>query len=106
MSRSCRLLVLLCGLLSVLAGAPSGAGVDDQEVDMTLVEDGGFTNSVGMKLVRVGRGRFLMGAVKGERGAEQQEYPQHEVELTRDFYLGETEVTQKQYKALMGVNPS
>jgi formylglycine-generating enzyme required for sulfatase activity len=109
-SRSIWLRVVLpCGLLAVLAGLPSAAAdVDDSEVDLTLVEGGGggFSNGVGMKFVRVGRGTFLMGAAKGERGAEPQESPQHEVEISRDFYLGVTEVTQKQYQTVMGANPS
>jgi formylglycine-generating enzyme required for sulfatase activity len=34
------------------------------------------------------------------------EVPKHEVQLTRGFYLGKYEVTQAQYQAVMGSNPS
>ena len=67
--------------------------------------DNGITNSMGMKLVPIAKGKLQMGSlVRGEgyRYAEQQ----HEVTLTRDYYLGAYEVTQTQYLKLMGNNPS
>jgi formylglycine-generating enzyme required for sulfatase activity len=51
-------------------------------------------------------GRFLMGSPAGEEGRFGLEGPQHEVELTRGFWLGETPVTQAQWEAVMGTNPS
>jgi formylglycine-generating enzyme required for sulfatase activity len=98
------LVVASVGLCWPLAAADVDSGSD---VDVTL-SDGGkdFTNSIGMKLVRIPKGKFMMGAPQNEAGAGTHEQPQHEVELTKDFYLGISEVTQKQYKAVMGVNPS
>ncbi len=64
----------------------------------------GITNSMGMKLVPIARGKFQMGSLFREEGyrlAEQR----HEVTLTRDYYLGAFEVTQAQYSKLMGNNP-
>jgi formylglycine-generating enzyme required for sulfatase activity len=48
-------------------------------------------------------GKFMMGLSEAEAvfGAEQ-----HEVELTRGFWLGETQVTQLVWQAVMGSNPS
>jgi formylglycine-generating enzyme required for sulfatase activity len=54
-----------------------------------------FTNSVGMKFVRIAPGSFKMGAVEG-----------HEVTLSKGFYLQMTEVTQAQWQAVMRANPS
>jgi serine/threonine protein kinase len=51
-------------------------------------------------------GRFLMGAGAEDTEAFEREKPQHEVTLTRGFWMGETPVTQRQYQAIMGVNPS
>jgi formylglycine-generating enzyme required for sulfatase activity len=67
-----------------------------------------LTNSVGMKLVLVPRGKFLMGSPKDEKERDNEDEQQHEVEITKDFYLGVTEVTQGQWKAVMGKdkNPS
>ncbi len=54
-------------------------------------------NSVGMKLVYIPPGKFLMGSPESEPGREAQEV-QHEVELTKGFYLGTHEVTVGQFK--------
>jgi len=65
-----------------------------------------LTNSIGMKLVRVPAGKFLMGAPRDEKGSEDDERPQHEVEITSPFYIGVYEVTQQEYEKVMGANPS
>jgi formylglycine-generating enzyme required for sulfatase activity len=65
-----------------------------------------FTNSVGMKLVRIPAGKFLMGSPNDEAGRSPNEGPRHEVEITKPFYLGVYEVTQAQYRKVMGKNPS
>jgi formylglycine-generating enzyme required for sulfatase activity len=64
-----------------------------------------FTNSIGMKLVRIPKGTFTMGAPAGEKDRMNRETP-HQVTLTKDFYLGVTEVTQAQYEKVMRRNPS
>ena len=47
-----------------------------------------------------------MGSPKNEVGRWDNEGPQHEVTLTRGYWLGETPVTQSQWEAVMGENPS
>jgi formylglycine-generating enzyme required for sulfatase activity/tRNA A-37 threonylcarbamoyl transferase component Bud32 len=64
----------------------------------------GFTSAVGIKLVRIPGGKFLMGSPREEQGRRADE-EQHEVEVS-EFYLGAYEVTQKQFRAVMGYNPS
>jgi formylglycine-generating enzyme required for sulfatase activity len=64
-----------------------------------------FTNSVKMKFAPIPAGRFTMGSPRGEKGRNPDEAP-HEVEITRPFHLGVYEVTQEQYRAVMGANPS
>lgn len=64
-----------------------------------------ITNSIGMKLVLIPKGSFMMGAPAGEEGAGDDE-EQHEVVISNDFYLGQTEVTQGQFERVMGTNPS
>jgi formylglycine-generating enzyme required for sulfatase activity len=62
-------------------------------------------NSLGMTLVRIEPGVFLMGAPATEAGRQNQE-TQHEVAITKPFYLGKFEVTQGEFERLMGINPS
>ncbi len=50
-------------------------------------------------------GKFLMGSPDDEQGRGSGE-PQHEVTLTRGFWMLETEVTQQMYEGIMGSNPS
>jgi len=51
-------------------------------------------------------GRFLMGSPASEYGRFDDEGPQHEVELTLGFWMGEAPVTQRQWEAVAGSNPS
>ena len=65
-----------------------------------------YTNEVGMEFVLMPAGELLMGSPRGEPGREANERPQHEVRITKAFYIGAHEVTQEQYAAVMGRNPS
>ena len=64
-----------------------------------------FTNSIEMKFVFIPPGTFMMGSPPNERGRDNDER-QHQVTLTKGFYMQSTEVTQGQWKAVMGNNPS
>ena len=50
-------------------------------------------------------GKFMMGSPSSEKGRNADEI-QHEVTLTKGFWMMETQVTQKQWQAIMGNNPS
>jgi formylglycine-generating enzyme required for sulfatase activity len=64
-----------------------------------------ITNSIGMKLVLIPKGTFMMGSPESEEGRQKDE-TQHEVTISKDYYLGVYEVTQAQYEKVMGKNPS
>lgn len=51
-------------------------------------------------------GTFVMGSPETELGRFEDEGPQHEVTLTRGYWLGETPVTQALWTTVMGENPS
>jgi formylglycine-generating enzyme required for sulfatase activity len=101
MSRTQRLSVVVFAaiVLSLVALAfflrrGSAAGPDRLMLDL----GGGVT----MELVRIPAGSFVMGDDKGFDN----EQPPHQVTISRDFYIGKYEVTQAQWTAVMGTNPS
>ena len=61
---------------------------------------------VTMKLVRIPAGTFTMGSPAGEVKRSSDEGPRHRVTLAKPFYMGINEVTQEQYQAVIGTNPS
>jgi len=74
-----------------------------------------YTNSLGMPFVEVPPGHFVMGTLDMGDVAEEltierpmnisDELPPHEVIISRPFWLGQTEVTQGQWFAIMGTRP-
>ena len=62
-------------------------------------------NSLDMKLALISAGKFTMGSPADELHRYADEL-QHQVAITRAFYLGVHEVTQGQYEKIMGTNPS
>ena len=85
--------VLLAGLL-----AASRAGAQNLAPKLSVDLGGG----VKMDFVLIKAGSFQMGSEKGDPG----EKPVHGVTITKPFYMGVYEVTQAQWKAIMGYNPS
>jgi formylglycine-generating enzyme required for sulfatase activity/serine/threonine protein kinase len=63
-------------------------------------------NSIGMTLKLIPAGEFMMGSPDNDKDAGIDEKPQHRVRISKSFYLGVYEVTQPQYNAVMGYNPS
>lgn len=59
--------------------------------------------ATGIEMVLVMPGDFWMGSPESEPGRELDEGPRHRVRLTRPFYLGATEVTQAEWRRVMGV---
>ena len=55
--------------------------------------------------VKIPAGTFVMGSPETEKERSDNE-TQHTVTLTKDFYMSKYEVTQKEYLAVMGINPS
>ena len=60
-----------------------------------MPQDKEFTSSVGMKMVRIEPGTFVMGQ---DKHLDYDERPVHEVEITRPFYVCATEVTNAQFE--------
>ncbi len=86
------------GLRAAMSDPGSGA-----PRELTLDLGDGVT----MEMVHIKSGTFVMGGESKTDGRfECIEVPKHQVQLTSGFYLGRYEVTQAQYKAIMGSNPS
>ncbi|MEK7468824.1 MAG: SUMF1/EgtB/PvdO family nonheme iron enzyme [Planctomycetota bacterium] len=89
------------GDLRVRAASPiRDAGAEAlQDSPVVWLDD---AKTVKMEFRRIKAGKFTMGA---KEGADEKRLP-HSVTLTRDFLMQTTEVTQAQFEALMGSNPS
>ncbi|GHU09506.1 hypothetical protein FACS1894151_07390 [Spirochaetia bacterium] len=62
-------------------------------------------NAQSANMVRINGGRFTMGSPANEADRSSDEGPQHQVTVS-SFYMGKYEVTQREYQAVMGTNPS
>jgi formylglycine-generating enzyme required for sulfatase activity len=76
-----------------------------QELVSTLLPASYKSKSLGLSLVRINVGEFLMGSPEAEPNRQLDE-AQHKVRITRPFYLGKYEVTQDEYERIMPANPS
>ena len=90
-----RLLLMMLILASCLSSTDTVSAQADKEI----------TNSIGMKLVLIPKGKFAMGSAIGNPESDGDER-QHDVTITRDYYIGAFEVTQSQFEEVMGRNPS
>jgi len=80
----------------------------EKKVNVQLIPKHGHNtiiNSLGMSFVLIPAGTFEMGSPENEPDRNNDE-KMHKVILTKPFYMQTTEVTQGQWKALMGNNPS
>ena len=59
-----------------------------------------------IEFVKISAGEFLMGCLPTDKDCVEDEVPRHRVRLTKNFEMGKYEVTQSQWEALMGSNPS
>ena len=81
-----------------------GCGDDDtRKMGQTLTVD--LPGGAKMEMVWIEPGRFLMGSPASESARDYDEKPQHEVRISRGFYLGKYEIIQGQWEAVMGTTP-
>jgi formylglycine-generating enzyme required for sulfatase activity len=59
-----------------------------------------------MQFVKIAPGEFMMGCSVGDIDCNADERPIHRVQITKEFEIGKYEVTQAQWEAVMGSNPS
>ena len=90
---------------AVIGGSDGG----DTGEEGTIKEGENFTTSlsdtVNLDMIWCPPGTFMMGSPTDELGRDGDE-TQHQVTLTKGYWIGKYEVTQGQYEAIMGKNPS
>jgi formylglycine-generating enzyme required for sulfatase activity len=86
-------------ILLICSFASSRGDAQSREILIDL--PGGAT----LEMIWVEPGTFLMGSCDGEIGRDVNEGPQHEVRISRGFYLSKCEITQKQWEAVMDTRP-
>ncbi|RJP24106.1 MAG: formylglycine-generating enzyme family protein, partial [Candidatus Omnitrophota bacterium] len=59
-----------------------------------------------LEMVLIPDGMFTMGSPDNEQERDSDEGPQHQVTITKPFYMGKYEITQAQWQAVMGSNPA
>jgi formylglycine-generating enzyme required for sulfatase activity len=91
--------------IAVVLGLVGALTVMAQEVRPGKAEVIELTKDVKLEMVLIPAVKFKMGSPASEKSRSDREM-QHEVTLTKPFYMGKYEVTQEQWKALMGNNPS
>lgn len=101
--RRVAVIILAAGLVGMLAvtGCGKKAAVDSSQ----FFTGRSFTNGFGMTFTLIPPGTFMMGSSATERGRDNNEL-QHQVTIGAPFYLQTTEVSQDQWKKVMGDTPS
>ena len=74
-------------------------GSENKDFTIPLADD------VDLDMIWIEPGTFIMGSPEDELGRASDEI-QHEVTLTKGYWMGKYEVTQTQYEAVIGKNPS
>jgi len=91
---------------------PSWAKVSQAQIDdaaangVMVVKEIELGPGVRLKMVYISEGVFVMGSPENEAGRSRDEGPQHRVSITKGFYITMYEVTQAEWEAVMGSNPS
>jgi len=91
--------------IAMVLGLVGALTVMAQEVKPGKVDVIDLGKDVKLEMVLVPAGKFKMGSPASEKERSDNE-TQHEVTLTTPFYMGKYEVTQEQWEAVMGNNPS
>ncbi len=76
--------------------------IDESQIIPSFQATNDITNTIGMKLLLILDGGFYRGSMEKNRYDEEPVY----VKIREAFYIGRNEVTQKQWREIMGNNPS
>src|SRR4051812_24454272 len=96
-----RTYALLAAVVILCAGANIARGEDpppSPQPATPLTLD--LARNVKINLVQITAGKFVMGCPKNDKDRLPADFDEHEVTLTKSFYLGVYPVTQEQYAAI------
>ncbi len=93
MRSGCLTAIFLLSFLAIIQSA-------EPKIDVVILG-----KNVTLELVLIPAGKFTMGSSEDEKGRSNNE-TLHDVTLSKSFFLGKYEVTQEQWEAVMGTNPS
>lgn len=113
-----RILTIIASALVLFTASPALSYVPD-DLDFAPIGDSAVSSgqvaapsgrtytvpSINYRMVYIPPGTFMMGSPSNEPERSSDE-KQHKVTLTKGFYMGATEVTQSQWREIMGNNPS
>jgi len=118
----CRRMRSLVGAVALAVLLTVGCGMSESKADETPKVGDKITNDIGMEFSWIPAGNFMMGSTDEQveeawrecrefvsecpRSSFEREQPQRQVTIPRGFWMGRHEVTQGQYEAVMGTNPS
>ena len=94
----------VAAVVLIAAAAAWWVGASKSVLREEVAKSPTITNSIGMELVAIPGGTYVMGSDAGP-GVPAEETPRHQVAIA-PFYLGKYEVTQAQWQAVMGYNRS
>ena len=94
-----KILILLLLVANIFNVSAQIANESQNKITVTV-------KGVSFDMIKVKAGTFYMGATSEQQNPSDDEKPAHKVILTRDYYIGKTEVTQALWIAVMGGNPS
>jgi formylglycine-generating enzyme required for sulfatase activity len=97
-------LIVFTGTLTI-SGCAGTQDVPHLKVEPAEPSVEAFINSIDMKFVLIPDGTFTMGSPSNEPERESDE-TLHRVTISKPFYMQTTEVTQSQWREVMGSNPS
>jgi formylglycine-generating enzyme required for sulfatase activity len=100
--------MMLAGCSKETSVAPTPTKEPSKEVSVapTTAEEPITVPRLNLEMMPIPAGTFVMGSPNDEEGRDDEEGPQTTVTITKPFWLGKTEVTQSQWKVVMGNNPS
>ena len=80
--------------------------VDDASTVSTDYTEAGDTRTFnGFEMIWIPPGKLMMGSPSSEKDRYEDEGPQHEVTISKGFWMGKYEVTKRQWTAVMGTEP-